>query len=79
MRGSMHEVGEGHWRLRVFAGRKNRNACHISRYLRGAKRQAQGAFYHSLQEKGLSGSSIHRHHSILHASLGRAVKGPDRG
>ncbi len=32
------------------------------------------AFYRSLQERGLSGSSIHQHHSILHASLGRAVK-----
>jgi integrase len=32
------------------------------------------AFYHSLQEKGLSGPSIHQHHSILHASLRRAVK-----
>ena len=32
------------------------------------------AFYRSLQEKGLSGSSIHQHHSILHASLRRAVK-----
>jgi integrase len=145
MRGSMHEVGEGHWRLRVFAGRENGKPRHISRYFRGTKRQAQGAlaklvteveqqqvtfagagklddlldrwleyitpnrapytideyrrliyktikpalgnvrldrlsarqldaFYRSLQEKGLSGSSIHQHHSILHASLGRAVK-----
>ncbi len=145
MRGSMHEVGEGHWRLRVFAGRENGKARHISRYFRGTKRQAQGAlaklvteveeqqvssagagklgelldrwldyitpnraaytideyhrlisktikpalgnvrldrlsarqldaFYRSLQEKGLSGSSIHQHHSILHASLRRAVK-----
>ena len=32
------------------------------------------AFYRSLQEKGLSGSSIRQHRSILHASLGRAVK-----
>ena len=43
MRGSMHEVGEGHWRLRVFAGRENGKARHISRYFRGTKRQAQGA------------------------------------
>jgi len=32
------------------------------------------AFYRKLEERGLSGSSIHQHHSILHASLGRAVK-----
>ncbi|HTT90436.1 MAG TPA: hypothetical protein VMF65_12865, partial [Acidimicrobiales bacterium] len=32
------------------------------------------AFYPSLQEKGLSGSTIHQHHSILHASLRRAVR-----
>jgi site-specific recombinase XerD len=32
------------------------------------------AFYGGLQEKGLSGSSIQRHHSVLHASLGRTVK-----
>jgi integrase len=32
------------------------------------------AFYRALQQKGLSGSSIHQHHSILHAALGRAVK-----
>jgi len=31
-------------------------------------------FYRSLERDGLSGSSIHQHHSILHASLGRAVK-----
>jgi Phage integrase, N-terminal SAM-like domain len=43
VRGSMHEVGEGHWRLRVFAGRENGKARHISRYFRGTKRQAQGA------------------------------------
>jgi hypothetical protein len=43
VRGSMHEVGEGHWRLRVFAGRENGKARHISRYFWGTKRQAQGA------------------------------------
>ena len=33
------------------------------------------AFYRKLlEERGLSGSSIHQHHTILHASLGRAVK-----
>jgi integrase len=145
VRGSMHEVGEGHWRLRVFAGRENGKARTISRYFRGTKRQAEGAlaklvteveqqqvtfagagklgelldrwldfitpnraaytideyrrligktikpalgnvrvdrlsarqldaFYRTLQARGLSGSSIHQHHSILHASLGRAVK-----
>ena len=42
MRG-MHEVGDGHRRLRVFAGRENGKARHISRYFRGTKRQAQGA------------------------------------
>jgi integrase len=31
-------------------------------------------FYRSLERDGLSGSSIHQHHSILHASLKRAVK-----
>jgi integrase len=145
VRGSMHEVGEDHWRLRVFAGRENGKVRHVSRYFRGSKRRAEGAlaklvteveqqqvtsagagtlgelldrwldhitpnraaytideyrrlinktikpalgkvrldrlsprqldaFYRSLQEKGLSGSSIHQRHSILHASLGRAVK-----
>ena len=145
MRGSMHEVGEGHWRLRVFAGpRKRQGPSHLSIFQGdqatgagrssevgdrgrtaaghfGGRRQAWraarplarphnpqsgrlhdrrvhalinktikpalgnvrldrlsarqlDAFYRSLQEKGLSGSSIHQHHSILHASLGRAVK-----
>lgn len=145
MRGTMHEVGEGHWRLRVFAGREDGKVRHVSRYFRGTKRQAQSAlaklvteveqqqvnaggapklgelldrwldyispnraaytvdeyhrliertikpalgtlridrltprqldaFYRTLQEKGLSGSSIHQHHSILHASLRRAMK-----
>jgi Phage integrase, N-terminal SAM-like domain len=143
--GACDEVGDGHWRLRVFAGRENGKARHISRYFGGTKRQARGAlaklvteveqqqiasagadkvgdlldrwldyiipnraactideyrrlinktikpalgnvrvdrlsprqldaFYRSLQQKGLSGSSIHQHRSILHASLGRAVK-----
>ena len=31
-------------------------------------------FYRRLQQRGLSNSSVHQHHSIVHAALGRAVK-----
>ncbi|HYA45309.1 MAG TPA: site-specific integrase [Acidimicrobiales bacterium] len=145
MRGTLEELGEGHYRLRVFAGRENGKVRHVNRNFKGTKRQAQtalaklvteveqqevaatgagklgelldrwleyisphradytiyeygrliertikpelghirvdrvtgrqlDAFYRKLQDRGLSGSSIHQHHSILHASLGRAVK-----
>ena len=32
------------------------------------------AYYRSLLERGLSPASVRRHHALLHASLGRAVK-----
>lgn len=31
-------------------------------------------FYRKLHQGGLSSSSVHQHHSVIHASLGRAVK-----
>lgn len=145
MRGTLEVLGEGHYRLRVFAGREDGKVRHVNRNFKGTKRQAEtalaklvteverqevnaagggklgdlldrwleyisphrapytiyeygrligktikpalgnlridrltgrqlDAFYRKLEESGLSGSSIHQHHSILHASLGRAVK-----
>ncbi|MGA3220705.1 MAG: site-specific integrase, partial [Acidimicrobiales bacterium] len=32
------------------------------------------AFYGRLHKSGLASSSVHQHHSVIHASLGRAVK-----
>jgi hypothetical protein len=60
VRGSMHEVGDGHWRLRVFAGRENGKARHISRYFRGTKRQAQGALARLVTE-------VEQHRSVPRA------------
>lgn len=145
MKGSMREVGEGHWRLRVFVGREDGKVRHVSRNFAGTKRQAHSElaklvadverqevatghmvtlgelidrwlddiaphrssytvqeyrrlivktikpalgnlrldrltgkqlddFYRRLQQRGLSNSSVHQHHSIVHAALGRAVK-----
>jgi uncharacterized protein YllA (UPF0747 family) len=37
----MREVGEGHWRLRVFVGREDGKVRHVSRNFAGTKRQAQ--------------------------------------
>jgi integrase len=145
MKGSVQKLGEGHWRLRVFAGREHGKVRQVSRNFKGTKRQAESAlaklvadverqqvattkvgtlgelvdqwlddidphrsaytmreyrrivtktikpalggmridkvtgrhldnFYRQLCNSGLSGSSVHQHHSVLHASLGRAVK-----
>jgi len=145
MKGSLQELGDRQWRLRVFAGRQNGKVRHVSRNFNGTKRQAQTALaqlvsdverqqigtakvgtlgemidrwlndigphrstytmqeyrrlvaktiepalgkmwvdkitgrdldglYLALQQRGLSNSSVHQHHSILHAALGRAVK-----
>jgi len=43
VKGSLQELGQGHWRLRVFAGRENGKVRHVSRNLNGTKRQAQTA------------------------------------
>lgn len=43
MRGSMPQVAEGQWRLRVFAGRQAGKTVHVSRNFHGTKRQAQTA------------------------------------
>ncbi|MGH9105088.1 MAG: tyrosine-type recombinase/integrase [Acidimicrobiales bacterium] len=145
MKGSLQELSEGHWRLRVFAGREAGKVRQVSRNFKGTKRQAESAlaklvadverqqvatgrvgtlgelvdqwledmaphrssytmreyrrivakaikpalggvridkingrhldnFYRRLYESGLSGSSVHQHHSVVHASFGRAVK-----
>ncbi len=145
MKGSLQELGEGHWRLRVFAGREDGKLRQVSRNFKGTKRQAESAlaklaadverqqvatgpvgslgelvdrwlddiaphrsaytvreyrrivtktikpaigglridkitgrhldaFYGSLHRKGLASSTVHQHHSVIHASLGRAVK-----
>ena len=144
MKGSLHELGEGHWRLRVFAGREDGKVRQVSRNFDGTKRQAESAlaklvadverqevaratwspsescrpvarghraapfqlhrpgvpphryktikpaigelridkitgrqlddFYRSLHRKGLANSTVHQHHSVVHAALGRAVK-----
>jgi integrase len=145
VRGTLTELGEGHWRLRVFSGRNNGRTRHISRNFKGSRRQAQTAlsklvadverrqvvaghtvslgellerwleaiqadrslytvreysrmiernvkpalgsvsldkltarhlddFYRQLHDRGLSASSIRRHHSLLHASLHKAVQ-----
>ncbi len=145
MKGSLQELGEGHWRLRVFAGREDGKLRQVSHNFKGTKRQAQSAlaklvvdverqqvatgpvgtlgelvdrwlddiaphrsaytvreyrrivtktikpaigglridkitgqhldaFYGSLHRKGLASSTVHQHHSVIHASLGRAVK-----
>lgn len=145
MKGSLQELGDGHWRLRVFAGREAGKVRQVSRNFKGTKRQAESAlaklvadverqqvavgyagtlgelierwlddisphrsaytireyrrvftntikpalgglridklngrhlddFYRKLHERGLSSSSVHQHHSVIHASLARAVK-----
>jgi integrase len=145
VKGSLQELRDKQWRLRVFAGRENGKVRHVSRNFNGTKRQAQTAlaqlvadverqqigtakvgtlgdlidrwlddvgphrsiytmqeyrrlvaksiapalgkmrvdkitgrdldgFYRALQQRGLANSSVHQHHSILHAALGRAVK-----
>jgi integrase len=145
VKGSLQELGEGHWRLRVFAGREDSKVRQVSRNFKGTKRQAESAlaklvadverhqvatgpvgtlgelvdrwlddiaphrsaytvreyrriitkaitpaigslridkitgrhldaFYGSLHRKGLASSTVHQHHSVIHASLGRAVK-----
>jgi len=145
MKGSLQELGEGRWRLRVFAGREAGKVRQVSRNFRGTKRQAESTlaklvadverqqittakvgtlgelidhwiddvaphrsaytvreyrritakaikpalggtridkltgrhlddFYRKLHQAGLSSSSVHQHHSVIHASLGRAVK-----
>ena len=146
MKGSLQELGDGHWRLRVFVGREAGKVRQVSRNFRGTKRQANSAlaklvadverqqvatgkvctlaelidqwlediaphrspytvreyrritaktikpalgdmridkisgqqldnFYRKLHQDGLASSSVHQHHSVIHASLGRAVKG----
>ena len=145
MKGSLQELGEGRWRLRVFAGREDGKLRQVSRNFKGTKRQAESAlaklvadverqqvaigpvgtlgelvdrwlediaphrsaytvreyrrivtktikpaigglridkitgrhldaFYGNLHRKGLASSTVHQHHSVIHASLGRAVK-----
>jgi integrase len=145
VKGSLQELGDGHWRLRVFAGREAGKVRQVSRNFKGTKRQAESAlaklvadverqqvatikvgtlgelvdqwlddidphrsaytmreyrrivtktikpalggmridkitgrhvddFYRKLHQGGLSSSSVHQHHSVIHASLGRAVK-----
>jgi integrase len=145
MKGSLQELGDGHWRLRVFAGREAGKVRQVSRNFKGTKRQAESAlaklvadverqqvaighvgtlaelierwlddiaphrsaytireyrriitntirpalgglrldklsgrhlddFYRKLHQGGLSSSSVHQHHSVIHASLARAVK-----
>jgi integrase len=145
MKGSLQELGDGHWRLRVFVGREAGKVRQVSRNFRGSRRQAQSAlaklvadverqqvatgkvctlgelvdlwlediaphrspytmreyrritartirpalgavridkisgryldnFYRKLHQDGLSSSSVHQHHSVVHAALGRAVK-----
>jgi len=43
MRGSLHELGDDHWKLRVFMGRDNGKVRQLSRNFRGSKRAAQSA------------------------------------
>jgi hypothetical protein len=43
MKGSLQELGEGHWRLRVFVGREAGRVRQVSRNFRGTKRQAESA------------------------------------
>ncbi len=145
MKGGLQELGAGHWRLRVFAGREDGKVRQVSRNFKGSKRQAESelaklvadverqqvatgqagtlgdlvdrwlddiaphrssytvreyrrivtktikpaiggmridkitgrhldAFYGRLHKSGLASSSVHQHHSVIHASLGRAVK-----
>ena len=142
MKGSLQELGDGHWRLRAFAGREAGKVRQVSRNFKGTKRQAESAlaklvadverqqvaighvgtlaelierwlddiaphrsaytireyrrvvtntikpaigglridkltgrhlddFYRKLHEAGLSSSSVHQQHSVIHASLTR--------
>jgi hypothetical protein len=43
MKGSLQELGDGHWRLRVFAGREAGKVRQVSRNFKGTKRQAESA------------------------------------
>jgi hypothetical protein len=43
MKGSLQELGDGHWRLRVFAGREGGKVRQVSRNFKGIKRQAESA------------------------------------
>jgi integrase len=146
VRGNLTELGEGHWRLRVFVGRDDAGRIkQVSRNFKGAKRQAESAlakliadierrqvitkhvgslgdlldrwleatapdrsaytvheyarminrnikpelgdvkldrltarhvdaFYRKLRDRGLSPSSVRRHHGLLHAALQQAVR-----
>jgi hypothetical protein len=43
MKGSLQELGDGHWRLRVFPGREGGKVRQVSRNFKGTKRQAESA------------------------------------